>query len=101
MGKIKEPISINIISFGYKYGLPQELHLCFDARFLKNTFYEIGFKGLNGLNDAVKAYILKNPKAEIFIKKILNFIKFLYPLFKKGGKTSIYIVIGCTGGRHI
>lgn len=96
----KIPITINLLSFGFRYGIPLELDFCFDVRFIKNPYYESGLKNLSGLDEEVKRFVLEQPEVDKFIKKIINFIRFLYPLFQKEGRSSLYIAIGCTGGKH-
>lgn len=99
--KTKEnPVALNIISFGYKNGLPLELDLCFDVRFIKNPYYDPELKSLTGLDGRVSDYVLSKPKVNLYINKITNIIAFTYSLIQKEGRSSFYIAIGCTGGKH-
>ena len=91
---------INIISFGFKYGLPLECDLVFDVRFIPNPYYIESMKRLTGRHENVKEYVLKMPETEEFLKKLNSMLDFLIPNYIKEGKSQLVIGIGCTGGRH-
>jgi RNase adapter protein RapZ len=91
---------INIISFGFKYGLPKESDLVFDVRFMKNPFYIDDLKELSGLDKAVRDYVLDNRVTAVFMSKTLDLLYFLIPKYIDEGKKQLVLGIGCTGGRH-
>lgn len=89
-----------LLSFGFKYGIPPELDLCFDVRFLKNPYYEPNLRTKSGLDKEVYDYVLALPNADEFLDKLAHIIEYLYPLYRLEGKARLTIAIGCTGGRH-
>jgi UPF0042 nucleotide-binding protein len=91
---------INIISFGFKYGIPIECDLIFDVRFIPNPYYIESMKRLTGKHENVKEYVLKMPETVEFLDKLNNMLDFLIPNYVKEGKSQLVIGIGCTGGRH-
>ncbi|MEN6620385.1 MAG: RNase adapter RapZ [Smithella sp.] len=91
---------INVISFGYRYGLPADADLVYDARFLPNPYFVKELKEFDGQNHDVREYVLNNEKSKIFIKKILDLMTFLIPLYDKEGKVRLNVALGCTGGKH-
>lgn len=93
-------IIINIISFGFKYGIPIECDLVFDVRFIPNPYYIESMKRLSGRNDTVRNYVLKMPETVKFLDKLNDMLDFLIPNYIKEGKSQLVIGIGCTGGRH-
>jgi UPF0042 nucleotide-binding protein len=93
-------LPVRLLSFGFKYGVPSELDLCFDVRFLKNPYYEAELRFKSGLDQEVYDYVISLPHAGEFIDKIVNLIEYLYPLYILEGKSSLTIAVGCTGGRH-
>jgi UPF0042 nucleotide-binding protein len=93
-------IIINIISFGFKYGMPIECDLVFDVRFIPNPYYIESMKRLTGRNEAVRSYVLKMPETVEFLAKLDDMLNFLIPNYIKEGKSQLVIGIGCTGGRH-
>lgn len=95
-----QALNLNLISFGFKNGIPSELDLCFDVRFLTNPYYQEDLRPQTGKDEAVKKYVLSQDKAKIFLEKIHDLIQFLYPLYQDEGKSSLTIAIGCTGGQH-
>ncbi len=98
-GESRKP-NISIISFGYKYGIPYEIDLLFDARFLQNPNFVSELKPLSGEEPAIQEYVFKKPEAEKFIDQIKSFLAFLVPFYEKEGRPYLTIAIGCTGGRH-
>ena len=93
-------MDLTLISFGYKFGIPQNIDLLFDVRFLPNPHFVPGLKKLKGTDAAVRKFIFEKPQTEKFIKKLLGLLNFLLPLYKKEGKTYLTVGIGCTAGRH-
>lgn len=91
---------VNVMSFGYKYGIPMESDLVFDVRFLPNPFYVSELRELNGLDEAVSDFVLQNGTSKEFLEKLRQMVRFLLPLYVEEGKTSLSISIGCTGGHH-
>ena len=91
---------IDIITFGFKYGIPIDCDLIFDVRFLPNPYYIPSMKKLTGKDEQVKEYVLKNKLTNSFFDKVLDLLDFLIPNYIKEGKTQLVIGIGCTGGRH-
>lgn len=99
-GKKFEGLIINIISFGFKYGIPTDCDLVFDVRFIPNPYYISSMKKLTGKHESVKEYVLKCKETEAFLEKLNDMLEFLIPNYIKEGKTQLVIGIGCTGGRH-
>lgn len=96
----KDHFLINILSFGFKKGIPLDADLVFDVRFIPNPFYIDHLRPLTGLNKEVKEYVLKWPETKEFLEKLYNLIEFLIPYYIKEGKLQLVIAIGCTGGQH-
>ncbi len=91
---------INITSFGFKYGIPNDADLVIDMRFLKNPYFVPELKNLDGESQAVKEFILSNEETKIFLEKYLDLLDYLIPLYKRENKAYLTFAIGCTGGRH-
>lgn len=96
----KRKLVVNVMSFGYKYGIPIESDLVFDVRFLPNPFYVAELREMCGLDTPVSDFVFQNPETREFVKKLEDLVKFLLPLYVDEGKMSLTISIGCTGGRH-
>lgn len=92
--------SINIKSFGFKYGIPIESDLVFDVRFIPNPYYVPSLKKLTGNNKKVSQYVMKHKIAKDFIDKIIDVICTIAPGYAHEGKNHINLSIGCTGGQH-
>jgi UPF0042 nucleotide-binding protein len=93
-------LNVNLVSFGYKYGIPLEADLLFDARFLPNPYFVTGLRQLSGRDRKVVRYMRSFPEAGEFAKKLSAFIRYLVPFYVREGKSYLTIGIGCTGGRH-
>lgn len=93
-------MTVTLISFGFKYGVPQNIDLLFDVRFLPNPNFVPGLKHLNGEDKRVAAYVFRQPETKEFMKKIRQLLDFLIPLYIREGKAYLSIAIGCTGGNH-
>jgi UPF0042 nucleotide-binding protein len=93
-------LSVNVMAFGFKYGIPIEADLVFDVRFLPNPFYVPGLKEKTGLDPEVQEYVFDDDRTKAFMEHLEGMVKFLMPLYVEEGKHSLTIAIGCTGGRH-
>jgi UPF0042 nucleotide-binding protein len=93
-------IRINVMSFGFKYGIPNDADLIIDVRFLANPFFVPELKNLDGEAEETKKYVLNNNDAHVFLQKYLDLLDYLIPLYEKEGKAYLTIAVGCTGGRH-
>ena len=91
---------VNVVSFGFKHGIPSDADIVFDVRFLPNPFYVDELKRLTGNDKAVSDYVMKNEDAEAFLDRLEDMIKFLIPRYIKEGRNRLIIAIGCTGGQH-
>ncbi len=91
---------IEVLSFGFKNGLPREADMVFDVRFLPNPFYIASLKEMSGQTAAVKDYVMDQPATRKFLQQILDMLTTLLPQFVQEGKTRLTIAIGCTGGMH-
>lgn len=93
-------LMVNILSFGFKNGIPQDADLVFDVRFLPNPFYIDELKHKTGLDREVQDYVMGFPEANAFLDKLSDMVQFLIPNYIKEGKYQLVIGIGCTGGQH-
>ena len=91
---------ITILSFGYKYGIPNDADLVFDVRFLPNPYYIDELKAKSGETKEVQDYVMGFPEAGIFLDKTEDLIRFLIPNYVTEGKNQLVVAIGCTGGKH-
>lgn len=96
----KTGIKLNIISFGFKHGVPATCDIVFDVRFLKNPYYIDSLKYKTGNDEEVKSYVLGFDDCKAFIQKLKDMLVFLLPLYSNEGKEILEIGIGCTGGKH-
>jgi UPF0042 nucleotide-binding protein len=94
------PAVVNLVSFGFRYGTPEELELLFDVRFLPNPHFEDGLRGRSGRDREVSDYVLDNPRGAAFFERLAGWFEFLLPLYDAEGKAYVTIGLGCTGGRH-
>ena len=95
-----ESLMVSIVSFGFKYGIPNDSSLLFDARFLPNPYYLDHLRHLTGENKEVFDYVMSFEAAQVFADKMEDLFRYLIPQYIKEGKTSLVVGIGCTGGRH-
>lgn len=93
-------ILLNLISFGFKHGVPADIDSMFDVRCFKNPYYEENLRHLTGKELVVKEYVFSDANVSLFIEKVENLIRFFYPLYQEEGKRYFAIGIGCTGGKH-
>ncbi|MBR4030752.1 MAG: RNase adapter RapZ [Clostridia bacterium] len=91
---------LDVMSFGYKYGIPNDADLVLDVRFLPNPFYIAELKPQTGLNKDVQDFVLCHEQTQEFLKKITDLLEYLIPFYKQEGKNQLVIAIGCTGGKH-
>lgn len=91
---------VNILSFGFKHGIPADADLVFDVRFLPNPFYIDELKYLTGNDRGVQDYVMSFPEADEFVDRLTDLLEFLIPNYIKEGKYQLVIGIGCTGGKH-
>ncbi|KRL21195.1 RNase adapter RapZ [Lentilactobacillus kisonensis] len=91
---------VEVMSFGFKYGLPLDADIVMDVRFLPNPYYEASMRFKTGLDKPVEAYVMNSRGAQEFYTKLLDMLNFTLPAYSKEGKASLTIAIGCTGGQH-
>ena len=93
-------MTITLVTFGYKFGVPYDIDLLFDVRFLRNPYFVPELKPLTGEDPRVQEYVLSDPTAGQFLEQMQAFFSFLMPLFERDQRSYLSIGIGCTGGRH-
>lgn len=91
---------VTVLSFGFKYGIPEDADLVFDVRFLPNPYYDEHLRPLTGQVQAVRDYVMQGGTADTFLKKLYDMIDFLLPNYINEGKNQLVIAVGCTGGKH-
>lgn len=96
----KVNMTITILSFGYKHGVPIDVDLLMDVRFIPNPFYIPELRPLTGRNKKVQDYVYESQESQTFLRMYYDLLKFLLPLYIKEGKTHLTVGIGCTGGQH-
>jgi UPF0042 nucleotide-binding protein len=89
-----------ITSFGYKHGLPLDVDLVLDCRFLPNPYWVEGLRHQSGLDDDVRRYVLENPLTEDFLRRLDDLLDLLLPAYLAEGKSYLTVAFGCTGGQH-
>ena len=94
------PLRIEVLSFGFKRGIPREGDLVFDVRFLPNPFYIPELGRHTGLDEDVRSFVLDHPVTQTFLTKCMDMLTFLLPNYITEGKHRLVIAIGCTGGAH-
>ena len=93
-------IRVNIVSFGFKYGVPREADMVFDLRFLPNPYFVEELRPYSGIDKAVADYVFSEPAGKEFRRRLIDFITYLLPQYDAEGRYRITIAIGCTGGKH-
>ena len=93
-------MAVQVVSFGFKYGLPMEADLVFDVRFMPNPFYIEELRPRTGLERAVAGYVFSFQQTKEYLVKLQDLLTFSLPLYAEEGKTALVIAVGCTGGRH-
>ncbi len=91
---------INIVSFGFKYGIPRDADLVFDVRFLPNPYYDLNLRPLTGNDEAIQNFVMQHDEAKEFLNKITDLLEFLIPNYIAEGKNGLVVAVGCTGGKH-
>ncbi len=91
---------VNIMSFGFKYGVPNDADLLVDMRFLANPYFVPELKNQDGESPAVRDFVLSNTETKVFLDKYLDLLDYLIPLYKRENKAYLTFAVGCTGGRH-
>ena len=99
-GQVPHAMSINVISFGFKYGIPIEADLVFDVRFLPNPYYIAELRTQTGLDEPVRSFVFHYQQTRDFMTHLENLMNFLLPQYVAEGKTVLVIAVGCTGGQH-
>ena len=95
-----DQLAFQLISFGFKHGVPLEADLVFDVRFMQNPYYVADLRPMSGLTDEVRTFVLDQPVARRFLEFLQEFLTFTVPAYIAEGKTRLTIGIGCTGGYH-
>jgi UPF0042 nucleotide-binding protein len=90
----------SVVSFGYKYGLPLDVDVVLDCRFLPNPFWIEELRPFSGLDEPVRDYVLAQPETKDFLEKVDGLLTGILPSFVREGKSYLTIALGCTGGRH-
>ena len=93
-------LRVSLVSFGYSNGLPRDVDLVFDCRFLPNPFWIEELRPLSGLDEPVADYVLHQEGAQHFLADVVSMLEWQIPEFQKEGKSYLSVAIGCTGGRH-
>ena len=93
-------MAVNVVSFGFKHGTPQDADMIIDVRFLANPYFVPELKMLTGESQEVERYVLQDPETKIFLTKYLDLLSYLIPKYAEEGKAYLTIAIGCTGGMH-
>lgn len=90
----------SVVSFGFKHGVPLDVDLMFDCRFLPNPYWDESLRSHSGLEPEVRAYVLDRPETVAFLDKVDDLLSMLIPAYMKEGKSYLTVAMGCTGGRH-
>jgi UPF0042 nucleotide-binding protein len=98
--KTKKAMTVVLISFGFKFGAPQNADLLFDVRFMPNPNFVPKLKKLKGTDKRISDFVCKKPEAKLFMEKVKDLMNFLIPLYIKEGKSYLTVGVGCTGGNH-
>ncbi len=99
-GRAKVEMVVNLVSFGYKHGVPVDADLVFDLRCLPNPYFVDALRDLTGRDRAVVRYMRRHPATQEFIDKLESFLRFVLPHYVQEGKAYLTVAVGCTGGRH-
>lgn len=97
---LEDGMHVNVLSFGFKNGIPVEADLVMDVRFMPNPYYIEELKRKTGLDDAVRDYVFSFSQTNDFMKRLKDMLSFLLPLYSEEGKSILVLAIGCTGGHH-
>ena len=97
---VKTDMTVNVVSFGFKHGLPMEADLVFDVRFMPNPYYIEELRSKTGLDREVYDYVFSFSQTRDFMKHLEGLLQFVLPYYKEEGKTLLVVAVGCTGGHH-
>lgn len=95
-----EPMRVQVVSFGFRYGLPMHADLVMDVRFLKNPYFVDTLRPLSGETEKIRSFVLNNDQTCLFLQRYFELLDILIPRYENEGKSYLTIAIGCTGGRH-
>ena len=98
--RAKVAMRIQVVSFGFKYGIPYDADLIVDVRFLVNPYFVLELKPLDGTHSKIKKFVLNHPDTQAFLDKYMDLLDYLIPMYEKEGKSYLTLGVGCTGGRH-
>ena len=98
--KQDEKMKVTFQTFGYKHGVPYDVDMVFDVRFLRNPYFIQSLRSLSGEDEAVQKYVLETKEAKKFLQHLQELFSFLLPLYEREQRSYLTIAIGCTGGRH-
>jgi UPF0042 nucleotide-binding protein len=96
----KSRLTIHIVSFGYRFGIPFDADIVIDVRFIPNPYFVDSLRSLSGNDEAVRSFIAEKDEAKHFLNKFEELLDFLIPLYEEEGKSNLTLAVGCTGGRH-
>ncbi len=99
-GETGRPMVITLVTFGYKYGIPYDVDLLFDLRFLPNPHFVPELRPFTGEDPRVREYVMARPDSVEFLDKLQGFVEYLLPRYRSEGKSYLTIGFGCTGGKH-
>lgn len=99
-GAVRDDLRIDIVTFGFKYGIPLEADLVFDVRFLTNPYWDPKLKPLSGLEEPVRDFVMNQPTADRFIELVVELLALTAPSYRAEGKEHLRVALGCTGGYH-
>jgi UPF0042 nucleotide-binding protein len=91
---------VNLVSFGYKYGIPYDADLVLDCRFLPNPFFVDGLKALDGRAPEVRRFVFERGEGRELLGRVRDLLAYLLPRYQREGKAHLTVAVGCTGGRH-
>jgi UPF0042 nucleotide-binding protein len=95
-----QALAVQMISFGFKHGVPLEADMVFDVRFMENPFYIDRLRPLSGLDEEVREFVLSRPITEQFVRHVTDLLAYVIPGFREEGRSRLTIAFGCTGGQH-
>lgn len=93
-------LAVQMISFGFKHGVPLEADMVLDVRFMENPFYIDRLRPLSGLDDEVREFVLSRPITEHFVTQVTDMLEYVIPGFRDEGRSRLTVAFGCTGGQH-
>ena len=96
----EDTLQVNVLSFGFKYGVPTEADIVMDVRFLPNPFFVEELRDLNGTQEPVIKFVLQQEQSQLFLEKFTELVNYLLPRYREEGKNYLTIAVGCTGGKH-